>query len=176
MSAGIAMGLCFAQAPAPAKVPASVPVKRPAVAPLPANLGQLMKGILYPNANVIFAAQGEDPAKVPQDKDASTAVNPLASAYGGWQAVENSALAMAEASSLLMTPGRKCANGRAVPLQDPNWTKWAQAVRAVGLKAYKAAQDKNQDEILDVADAMTTACANCHDKYREVAKMEDRCK
>jgi cytochrome c556 len=43
------------------------------------------------------------------------------------------------------------------------------------MKSYKAAQSKNQDNILDAADALTTACANCHDKYREKEKLEDRC-
>ena len=31
----------------------------------PATLSQLMKGIFFPNSNVIFAAQNDDPAKVP---------------------------------------------------------------------------------------------------------------
>jgi cytochrome c556 len=44
------------------------------------------------------------------------------------------------------------------------------------MKAYKAAQSKNQDNILDAADAVATACANCHDKYREKPNLADRCK
>jgi hypothetical protein len=35
------------------------------------------------------------------------------------------------------------------------------------MKAYKAGKSKNDDMILDAADAMTTACANCYDKYRD---------
>ena len=30
--------------------------------------------------------------------------------------------------------------------------------------------------ILDAADTMTTACANCHDKWREKPTLADRCK
>src|SRR5579862_7043785 len=55
-----------------------------------ANLMQLMRGTLYPASNVIFAAQDQNPADVPPAKDPSTAVNPLASSYGKWEAVENS--------------------------------------------------------------------------------------
>jgi cytochrome c556 len=44
------------------------------------------------------------------------------------------------------------------------------------MKAYKAAQSKNQDNILDAADAVATACSNCHDKYREKPNLADRCK
>jgi hypothetical protein len=140
-----------------------------------ANLSQLMKGILFPAANVIFSAQGDNPADVKPAPDPSLATNPLASSYGKWEAVENSALAMAEAANLLMLPGRKCSNGKDVPLKNADWAKFVQGLRDAGMAAYKAAQSKNQDNILTVADTMTTACANCHDKYREKAKPADRC-
>lgn len=146
---------------------AAKPVSRP-----PATLAQLMRGVFYPNSNVVFAAQDKNPADVPQAKEASTALNPLESSYGKWEAVENSALALAEAASLLTVPGRKCSNGRDVPLRNADWAKLVRGVREAGMSAYKAAQAKDQDKILDAADLMTTACSNCHDKYREVA---DRC-
>jgi cytochrome c556 len=44
------------------------------------------------------------------------------------------------------------------------------------LTAYKAAQAKDQDKILDAADVITTACANCHDNYRETPELAGRCK
>jgi cytochrome c556 len=141
-----------------------------------ATLGQLMKGILFPSSNVIFAAQSENPADVPPAKDPSMATNPLASTYGKWEAVENSSLAIAEAANLLTLPGRKCSNGRAVPLQNADWTKFVQELRDAGMTAYKAAQSKNQDNILMAADVLTTACANCHEKYREKPNLADRCK
>jgi len=140
-----------------------------------ANLGQLMKGILYPNSNVIFAAQSQNPAEVKPAQDPSTATDPLASTYGKWEAVENSALALSEAASLLLVPGRRCANGRPVPLQNPDWPKFVQGLREAGMTVYKAAQSKDQDKIVDAADVMTTACANCHDKYREKANLAERC-
>ncbi|MEO8052101.1 MAG: hypothetical protein ABI833_16935 [Acidobacteriota bacterium] len=46
------------------------------------TLAQLMKGILFPSANVVFAAQGDYPADKKPEKDPSMAVNPLASTYG----------------------------------------------------------------------------------------------
>ena len=162
-----------AQAPAPARPPAAAGARAPQLA---ANLGQLMKGILYPSSNVIFAAQSENPADVPPAKDPSTATNPLASSYGKWEAVENSALALAEAANLLTLPGRKCANGRDVPIGNADWPKLVEGLRDAAAKAYKAAQAKSQDGILDAADTMTTACANCHEKYREKANLADRCK
>jgi cytochrome c556 len=35
------------------------------------------------------------------------------------------------------------------------------------MAAYKAGQSKNMDQVVEVADTMTTACMNCHDVYRE---------
>ena len=42
----------------------------------------------------------------------------LASTFGRWQAVENSALGIAELAALLNVPGRKCSNGVEVPLKN----------------------------------------------------------
>jgi hypothetical protein len=183
---GIAIGnAAVAQSKAPSTPPGSSAQKSPATqkkaaATVPAtrvaaNLGQLMKGILYPSSNVIFAAQNQNPNDVKPAADPSTATDPLASSYGKWEAVENSALALSEAANLLMIPGRKCANGRDVPLKNADWPMLVQGLREAGLTVYKAAQTKNQDKIIDAAEVMTTACANCHDKYREKPKLEDRC-
>ena len=118
---------------------------------------------------MIFAAQNTDPATVKQEDDPSTATNPLASSYGGWIAMENAGIALSEAANLLTIPGRMCSNGKPVPMQNADWKMWVQGLRAAGLTAYKAAQSKNMDNMLDAADVMSTACQNCHDKYREVS-------
>jgi hypothetical protein len=132
-----------------------------------ATLNQVMRGILFPNSNVVFAAQGDDPAAVKPDQDPSLAVNPLASTYGGWQAVENSSLALVEAANLLTIPGRSCSNGKPAPVDAADWKMYVQGLRDAGMVAYKAAQAKNQDQILDAADKLTTACSECHTVYRE---------
>jgi hypothetical protein len=141
-----------------------------------ATLAQLMKGILYPSSNVIFAAQSQNPAEVKPAADPSLATDPLMSTYGKWEAVENSALALYEAANLLTIPGRKCSNGRPAPINNADWPKLVQGLRDAGTAVYKAAQAKNQDKIIDAADVMTTACANCHEKYREKQNLADRCK
>ncbi|HYL15862.1 MAG TPA: cytochrome c [Terriglobales bacterium] len=174
---GVLFEVADAQSPArgPAPAPAKVATTARSV-PVEANLAQLMRGTLYPSSNVIFAAQDQNPDKVPPAKDPATATDPLASAYGKWTAVENSGLAIAEAATLLTIPGRKCANGRAVPLQNADWAKFVQGLRDAGMAAYKAAQSKNQDNIVEAAGTITEACANCHDKYREKPNLADRCK
>ena len=140
------------------------------------NLAQVMRGIMFPNSNVVFAVQGTDPTQVKPASDPSLATDPLMSAYGGWAAVENSGLALAESANLLMIPGRLCQNGKPVPIQNADWTELVQGLRDAGMTAYKAAQSKNQDNILMAADVMTTACMKCHDKYREKpGGDQDRC-
>jgi hypothetical protein len=157
-----------AQSPAP---PANPPASK-----VPANLSQLMKGTLYPEANVVFAAQDENPADVPRAKDPNMATDLLTTVYGKWEAVENSALAMVEVANLLELPGRKCSNGLDVPLQNPDWAKFVKELRDAGMAAYAAAQTKSQDKMTDAAGVLTEACAHCHFRYREKRNRADRCK
>jgi len=177
------VGATFCAEIATAQAPArsATPIARPAArAIVHGNLLQVMRGILFPNSNVIFAAQSQDPATIKPDADPSSSTNPLTGSYGGWQAVENSCIALAEAANLLTIPGRLCSNGRPVPVQNADWAKFVQGLRDAGMAAYKAAQSKNQDAIVDVSDKMTAACADCHNVYREKTEaqggMAGRCR
>ncbi|MGA2728428.1 MAG: hypothetical protein ABSE96_11475 [Terracidiphilus sp.] len=142
----------------------------------PATLAQLMRATLYTESNVVFAAQTIDPATIPRAQRPSAATDPLNGVYGNWEAVENESLAMAETASLLEVPGRVCSNGRPVPVNNADWVKLVDGLRDASMKSYEAAKSKSQDNILEAADVLTTACANCHQKYRDKAKLEDRCK
>lgn len=128
---------------------------------------QLMRGIFYPAANVFFAAQTVDPATIKKAFDPAIATDPLMSSYGGWLAVENAALAMSEASNLLSLPGRFCSNGKPVPVQNKDWQMWVEEMRGAGQTAFKAAQSKNQETILEAADVVAEACRHCHVQYRD---------
>jgi len=140
---------------------------QPAAPQAAANLNQLMRAILFPNSNVLFAVQSDDPTKLKGSREPSAATDPLTGLYGGWQAVENSSLAIAESANLLTVPGRRCSNGRPVPMQNADWGKFVQGLRTAGMAALKAAQSKNQDMILEVTDQMSVACSNCHEVYRD---------
>jgi hypothetical protein len=153
---------------APASAPEGNAAPAASAARVHGDLAQLMRGVLYPASNVVFAAQSTDPATVKAEGDASTSPNPLSSSYGGWEAVGNAGIALAESANLLSIPGRVCMNGRPAPSQNADWQKWVEELRAAGMTAYKAAQAKSQDAVLEAADVMSVACQNCHDKYREV--------
>jgi hypothetical protein len=163
----LALAAACNQQPPAGQPPASQPAA--ATAQVHGNLAQVMRGILYPASNVIFFAQGEDPTKVKlEGSDPSTSPNPLSSSYGGWEAVSNAGIALSEAANLLIIPGRMCMNGKPAPINNADWQMWVQGLREAGAVAYKAGQAKSMDEVLNAADVMSTACQNCHDKYREV--------
>jgi hypothetical protein len=166
VAASLAIPTDAAQAPARTTPPAPK---------VNANLLQLMRGILYPSSNAIFAAQ-DDLSKIPPAREPSTSPNPLTSTYGGWQAVENAGLALAESANLLLLPGRVCSNGKPAPVRRADWVKYVEGLRQAGMAAYKAAQAKNQDAMVDVSGTVTDACAACHDVYREKkGGLNDRC-
>lgn len=154
--------------PAPAPAPDESAASSAPAARVHGNLAQVMRGIVYPASNVIFAAQSTDPATVKPADDPSTSPNPLSSSYGGWEAVGNAGIALAEAANLLSVPGRVCLNGKPAPSQNADWQMWVEELRTAGMTSYKAAQAKSQDAVLEAADVMSVACSNCHDKYREV--------
>src|SRR3954469_17049992 len=130
-----------------------------------ANLLQLMRGVMSPESNVIFAGQ-MDVSTIPHDELPAMSADLLTSVYGGWQAVENSSLALAETARLLVVPGRACGNGKAVPVGDAAWVKYASAMHDAALSAYRAAQTKNTDAMVTATASVSDACAACHNVYR----------
>ena len=134
-----------------------------------ANLNQLMRGVLYPAANVVFSAQADDPEEASKagGGDPSMATDPIKAAFGGWQAVQNAALTLAESANLLQMEGRRCANGTPVPITDPTWVKFVQDLRDQSMKAYAAAQAKSQDKILEVSETLSANCSGCHRRWRD---------
>jgi len=143
-----------------------------------ADLNQLMRGVLYPAANVVFSAQADNPAdvKLTPGQDPSMSTDPLTSTFGGWQAVENAALALAESANLLSIPGRSCSNGAPVPTKDPAWAMFAQDLRDVSMKAYGAARAKDQGKMIEISETLSAACAGCHRKWRDRKAPDNRCK
>jgi hypothetical protein len=143
-----------------------------------ADLNQLMRGTLYPPANVVFASQVDDPAELKKrsNADPSMATDPLIAAFGGWVAVENAALALAESANLLTIPGRSCANGVPVPAKDPAWAAFVQQLRTGSMKAYEAAKTRNQDMMIEASNAVNASCEGCHRRWRNPRTPANRCK
>jgi mono/diheme cytochrome c family protein len=148
-----------------------------------ANLAQFMRGVTFPNANIIFNTQVKDPG-------ATKPVNPVpfdyvlwgATVYYGWQAVDQAALALIETTPMFMVPGRRCENGRPVPIQNADYQKFTQELIVLSRELYKTSQSRNQDALSGMSEKLNDACANCHKVYRDVGTAEggglgtDRCK
>jgi hypothetical protein len=130
------------------------------------TVNQLMHAILFPLGNTVFFSQSEDPAALPRDPMPSSSPNPLTGLYGGWQAVENSALALAESADLLLIEGRMCSNGEVVNVDDADWIRFVNDYREKSVAAYEAALTKNQDAMVDASGVLSEACLACHRVYR----------
>ena len=136
------------------------------------NLAQFMRGITFPNANIIFNVQIKDPGTQPKVAPGSMPfdyVNWGATIYPGWQAVDNAALALIESTPLFMLPGRRCENGRPAPIDRADYKQYTDALVQVAREAYKASQSRNQDTVIAIAEKLNDACANCHKVYRDAA-------
>jgi hypothetical protein len=156
--------------PAPAARPATVPSQ---VAALPAagSVAAVMRGILFPSANIIFTVQTIDPGekKEPADENAAGKLDWLVwggNIYKGWEVVDYAAVSVAESAQLMLTPGRRCENGRAAPITDPDWIKFTMQLADAGKAAYKASQTRKQDVASDSTNQLNDSCQNCHRVYR----------
>ncbi len=140
------------------------------------TLAQMMRGIPFPNSNIIFDTQSTDPAAAQKPPEAGAPPSQtFAGVYGGWQAVENAAIALQETANLLTVPGRMCENGRPAPVDQEDFKKWTQGLADAGAAALKAAQSKNMDQMIEVSGTVADACAQCHEKYRDKEDTKDRC-
>ena len=138
------------------------------------NMAQLMRGIFFPNSNLIFTVQTRDPgapAAPPSATNQSAGFSFVdwgAGIYGGWQLVDNAAIALADASPLMLTPGIRCENGRLAPVTDPDWIKFTEQLIAVSQKTYRASQSRSQDAVSEATGDLSDACAACHQAYRDI--------
>ena len=134
------------------------------------NLAELMRAIAFPNSNIIFNVQVKDPGAPAKKELAASPFDYVAwgaTVYPGWLAVDQAAIALTETASLLLTPGRRCQNGRPVPVDRADWQQYVAALADVGRLAHRASQDRKFEAFGDVAEKLNDACANCHKVYRD---------
>jgi len=132
----IALSGCGREAPTSATTAAPA---SPAFRPV-ASVKQVMQGITIPASNAVFAVAGQAPAD-----------------EAAWQAVEASALAVAESGNLLLMSPRA--------IDDQEWKQYSLALVDAGAKAAEAARAKNADQASIAGDDMYNVCEQCHAKY-----------
>jgi cytochrome c553 len=136
------------------------------------NLAQVMQGILFTNSNILFDVQSIDPANPPPAVAGGGATANFSGIYAGWLMVENAAIALGESANLIVIPGRRCQNGRDVPLSEPNWAQFTQQLKDAADVALVAARAQDQAAASDATNDIAEACYVCHEVYRDV---EPRC-
>jgi mono/diheme cytochrome c family protein len=137
------------------------------------NLAQLMRGVFFHNSNLIFSIQEVEAADLPprppsSRPDGLTTFDWGLMIYTGWRAVEQSASALADASSLMMVPGLRCENGRAAPVTEPDWIRFTDRMISVARRTYRLAQTKNKEAVAEFTTDLSNACNACHQTYRDV--------
>jgi hypothetical protein len=170
----VATALVAAQTANPAQgrgtaAPTPAAVKR---YPVNGNLAQLMRGIFFPNSNLIFTVQQRDPGVPPPPANIQPGTSSVfdwgMGIYTGWQVVENAAVALADVSPLMLAPELTCENGRPAPVTDPDWIRFTDQMISMSLRMYKLAQSKNQEAVAEATGDLSDACAACHQAYRDV--------
>jgi hypothetical protein len=115
------------------------------------SVKQVMKGIVGPAAAVVFTSvSSTTTASGREDKAPRTDEE--------WEAVGNSAAALAEAGNLLMMEGRAVDKGE--------WIKMSKAMIDAAKVALKATEAKSADDVLASGDAINVSCDNCHRRYQ----------
>ena len=137
--------------------------------PATGNLSELMRAIAFPNSNVIFNLQ----VKNPSDEPAPSMPIPFdyvewgATIYPGWLQVDQAAVALTETAPLLLTPGRRCQNGRPVPVERADWQQFVADFVDIGEVIYQASKARDYEGLVALSEDLNNACANCHAVYRD---------
>lgn len=144
----------------------------PMVLPPSGSVAQVMRGILFPSANLLFSVQTIDPGTRKPDPNAAAPTGAVdwltwgGSVYRGWEMVDYAAVSIAESATLMLTPGRRCENGKPVPVTDPDWIKFTQQLADAGKAAYRASQTRNQETASDSTNQLNDSCMSCHRVFR----------
>ena len=140
------------------------------------DLAEVMRGILFPNSNIIFDAQTNNPDDPVEAVEGDSTSARFATIYTGWEALENAAVALVEAANLIELP-RNCELnedevgriGNPAPIERDDWKQYVAGLRAAGRTAYEWAQARVYDDfdVILMTGDIAEACSNCHGVYRD---------
>jgi mono/diheme cytochrome c family protein len=139
--------------------------------PAAGSVAQVMRGILFPSANIVFTVQSIDPGvkKPPKDDQGTGGFDWLTwggSVYKPWEVVDYAAISVSESAKLMLTPGRRCENGQLVPVTDPDWIKFTMELAEAGKVSYRASQSRSQEAVSDSTNQLNESCMHCHNVFR----------
>ena len=161
--------------------PAETTAAAPAPAPPPpeyvptATVKDLMQSVVDPNADVVWLA-----VTTVQSNKGTVETRPKTDEE--WTKVRHGAVALMEASNLLMVPGRHVARPGeksetpGVELEPSEmevlinkdlaaWRKRAHGLHEAGVAAIQAIDAKDADKLFEVGEQIERACESCHSQY-----------
>ena len=140
------------------------------------DLAEVMRGILFPNSNIIFDVQTNNPDDPVEAAEGDSTSARFSNIYTGWEALENAAVALVEAANLIELP-RLCENleddparnGLPAPVERDDWKQYVAGLRAAGQTAYEWAQARQYDDFdaILMTGEVAEACSACHGVYRD---------
>jgi hypothetical protein len=133
------------------------------------TFAELMRAVAFFNSNIIFNLPLKDPGTAPKPKlpIPFDYVQWGYTIYPGWLAVDQAAVALSETAPLLLTPGRKCQNGKLAPVNQADWKGFVDALIKISHELYAASKARQYDKLVMLADDLNETCANCHKVYRD---------
>jgi mono/diheme cytochrome c family protein len=155
------------------RTPPAIAAATPSGVSLPppeGNLAELMRAVAFPNANIIFNLQIKNPATQPKKELGASPFDYVewgATVYPGWLAVDQAAVALVETAPLLLTPGRRCQNGKVAPVERADWKQYVAALVEAGRLAYRTSRARDFEAFVGVSEKLNEACDNCHKVYRD---------
>ena len=167
-------------------VPGAAAAQGPTEEPI-GTLAELMRGIMFPNANKLFDAQAQEPGgELPEmTPEVSEAVSALmgptsarfASIYRGWQDVAGAAVALADGAKLAMIEGRVCENGVSAPVDRADYIEGARLLEESAVNVLSGARDQDYEAVWEAVNYVVESCSHCHRTYRDGpdSRQEPRC-
>ena len=161
------------------------------------TLAQLMRGIMFPNANKLFDAQAVEPGgelirmneqleEIVGDVLAERLINQInnatadsvsslvgstsarfAAIYRGWPEVEGAAVALADGAKLAMMEGRLCDNGVTAPVDRADYIEGARLLEESAVRVLDGARARDYDAVWDAINYVNDSCTYCHKTYRD---------
>jgi hypothetical protein len=140
-----------------------------------ATIKELMEGVVDPSADVVW----QSVSAVSNEKGLQE-IRPQNDEE--WMKVRAAALTIAEASNLLMMPGRKVAHDNEksetpgielepsemqalIDKDRPGFYERAGALRTAAVEVLGAIDKKDPDKVFDLGEKIDEACENCHKHY-----------
>jgi hypothetical protein len=117
------------------------------------NIKGLMANVVEPQAQIYWRSSG-----YVMDEKGETDLTPTTDER--WLATRSAAATVTEMGNLLMTP--LYAKGRGA-----DWMEFSEALVKIGMRAEKAAADRNSEAVFEVGGIMYQVCTSCHQVYVE---------